>query len=149
MSQEVRDMLASSANIVYQNDSQPEDIRDQETTQTYLISLLQQLHGDGWYFCVTSLVADHSDDSDLGPHGHSGGFAVDLWPLNSPTPGDYMDANDPAFAEFLSDLASYDYLHQIGLAGTAITDANIEAAGETCFLDEGADHIHVGAREDK
>ena len=54
-----------------------------------------------------------------------------------------------AFQAFLRDLSEFDYLHQIGLAGSAWTDANAAAAGATCFHDEGADHIHVGAREEK
>jgi len=147
MSQEVRDMIADSANFFWGAESQQNDIRNDDITETYLISILQTLHDKGWYIGITSVCSDHSDDSDLGEHCHSNGYCVDLWPLNTPNAGDWMDANAPAFADFLMDIANADYLHQIGLAGTAVTPVNLAAAGPTAFVDEGADHIHVGATE--
>ena len=147
MSQEVRDMLANSANFFWADPCERDDIRDNTRTSTYLIALLQTLHDEGWYIKFTSIRCDHSSDANLGRHGHSGGFAVDCWPLNSPNTNDYINATAPRFADFLRAVAAAKYLHQIGLAGTAWTQENVRAAGPTVFHDSGADHIHIGAHE--
>lgn len=147
MSQDVRDMIANSANFFWNDPCEKEDIRDPNRTQTYLISILQELHDKGWYIKFTSVRCDHSDDSSLGKHGHAGGFAVDCWPLASPHATNYLDASDPRFQTFLRDVAKAQYLHQIGLAGSAWTEKNIAACEGEAFHDDGADHIHIGATE--
>ena len=143
MSIEARQTLVS--HLVLQRASQRTDLLSLDLTQTGLIALLLDLVNAGFNMEVTSVRSDHRDDSGLGEHSHANGYCVDLWPLNSFTAGDYMDAGSPAFRSFLEAVADSEYLHQIGLAGSAVNPENLEAAGPTAFLDEGADHIHIGA----
>jgi hypothetical protein len=145
MSQETRDNLV--AKLVFQKASQRSDLLDDDLTQTYLIGLLDYLAQKGWNMEITAVRTDHSDDSHLGFHCHAHGFCADLWPLASDTPGDYLDASDPRFQQFLTDAAGAPFLYQIGLAGTADTLANRKAAGPTVFSDGGADHLHLGSQE--
>lgn len=144
MSQEARDALVQK--LVFQADSQRSDLENIDLTQTQLIALLTELTNRGWNIEITSVRTDHSDDSALGYHCHAHGFCADLWPLESMSPGDYVDGNSAQFAEFLKDCSESKWLYQIGLAGSAWTDANAAAAGPTVFHDDGADHIHLGAQ---
>lgn len=144
MSQEARDALV--AKLVFQRDSQRSDLENIDVTQTQLVALLTELTNRGWNIEITSVRTDHSDDSALGFHCHAHGFCADLWPLASSTPGDYLDAGDPEFQEFLKDAAESQWIYQIGLAGSAWTSANAAAAGPTVFEDDGADHVHLGAK---
>jgi hypothetical protein len=144
MSQEARNDLVSL--LVFQSPTERGDLLDPNRTQTQLIALLLDLaQNRGWHIEITAVRTDHHDDSALGLHCHANGYAADCWPLASSTPGSYLDAGDDRFAQFLRDAAASSWLFQIGLAGTAYTTANMQAAGSTAFQDDGADHVHLGA----
>lgn len=130
--------------LVFQDEAQRADLMDPAVTQTTLIALLLEVTAHT-PLEVTAVKSDHHDDSALGEHCHFRGFAADLWPLASLTPGDYLDASDARFGAFLRALAASPWLYQIGLAGEANTDANLAAAGASSFVDDGGDHVHVGA----
>lgn len=146
MSVQARQALVASPNTIFQRQSQRDDLLAPDLTQTGLIALLSDLVAKGHIIEFTAIKSDHHDDSDLGEHCHWNGYCADLWPLASTTPGDYLDASDPRFSTFLRDLAEVACLYQIGLAGSAWTQANAIAAGPTVFRDLGADHIHAGAQ---
>lgn len=144
MSQEARQELVSL--LVFQSSVEKGDLLDPNRTQTQLIALLLDLaKGKGWHIEITAVRTDHHDDSALGLHCHANGYAADCWPLASATPGNYLDAGDPRFANFLKDAAASSWIYQIGLAGSAYTSANMAAAGSNAFQDDGADHVHLGA----
>ena len=133
--------------LVFQRDSQRADLM--ETTpglgaQTTLISCCLYLVAKGHKIEVTAVKSDHSNDSNLGYHCHYNGFCMDCWPLNSMTPGDYVDPGTHAFRQFLVDLTTAPFILQVGLAGTAFTQVNMERLGAYGFPDSGADHIHIG-----
>ena len=146
MSVEARLALVASPRTFFQNDTQRADLDDPATTQTGLIALLTELVAKGHNIEFTAIKSDHHDDSNLGEHCHFNGYCADLWPLASETAGDYLDAGDPRFAAFLRDVDASQWTYQIGLAGTAWTSANAVAAGDSVFHDDGADHVHIGAR---
>ncbi|MFY9883526.1 MAG: hypothetical protein WAL67_16770 [Candidatus Cybelea sp.] len=143
MSTQAREQLVSK--LVFQDGSQKSDLLNPSLTQTTLIALLLDLADKGHHIEITAVRSDHDNDSALGLHCHHNGYCADLWPLGSATPGDYLDANNPYFQQFLKDAAASVWLHQIGLAGTAWNDANVAAGGSTVFHDDGADHVHLGA----
>lgn len=143
MSIQAREQLVAAS--FFQRDSERTDLLDPNMTNTGLIALLLDVVNAGHILEFTAVRSDHSDDSGLGFHCHAHGFCADLWPLNSPEAGDYMDATSPYFAAFLRDVAKSTWLYQIGLAGSAYTTANVAAAGPTVFHDDGADHVHLGA----
>lgn len=143
MSLEARHSLVNR--LVFQRESQRDDLLNMNLTQTQLIALLLDLVNEGHHIEITAVRSDHSDDAYLGFHCHAHGFCADLWPLASSTPGDYLDASDSRFAKFLHDAAQSEWLHQVGLAGSSWSQANVDAAGPTVFHDDGADHIHLGA----
>lgn len=146
MSVETRQALVDSPNLIFQNESQRSDLLDPNKTQTYLVAFLGELLDKGHIIELTAVKSDHSDDSALGEHCHFNGWCVDCWPLASQEAGDYLDASDEEFADFLSDAAEAQYHHQTGLAGTAYTSSNMTAAGPTAFQDDGADHVHLGTQ---
>lgn len=146
MSIEARKALVASPKTFFQDNTQQADLDDPDVTQTGLIALLSELVLKGWAIEFTAIKSDHHDDSNLGEHSHFNGYCADLWPLASETAGDYLDAGDPRFQAFLRDLDASSWTYQIGLAGSAWTSANAVAAGGSAFHDDGADHIHVGAR---
>lgn len=143
MSLETREKLCQR--LVFTDASQQSDLLDPNLTNTDLIALLLDATAHGEVLGITAVRSDHSDDSALGFHCHAHGFCADCWPMNSRTPGDWMSATDPLFAAWLARVSQSLWLHQIGLAGTAWTQANVDAAGSTVFHDSGADHIHLGA----
>lgn len=146
----MREFIANHPNIVYSDPSQKSDLLDDTKTNTYLIEGLRVLCiENNVIWGLTAVHDDHHDDSDLNPTPphtgtHAGGFAADGWPMNSRTSGDWIDANDPKFQAVLKIAATLPNLHQIGLAGEAVTDANLHASGPTVFVDTGADHVHIG-----
>lgn len=147
MSYQARAALVASRNTIFQKDSQRSDLLDENLTQTGLIEVLSELCIVGDVpFEFTAVKSDHHNDSDLGERCHFNGFCADGWFLNSPTAGDYMDANDPRFQANLAKLAAIRARYQTGLAGSAYTSANVAAAGRDVFQDSGADHIHIGAQ---
>ena len=151
MSVQEREELVNSPHTLFQNESQREDLLDPSKTDSGLVALLHHLCvQNGWNVEFTAIRSDHHDDSGLNPTPphegtHAAGFAADLWPLASDTSGDYLDADDPKFAQFLENVRDAPYVRQIGLAGSAQTDANRTAAGDKVFDDDGADHVHIGA----
>lgn len=149
MSIAARKALVASPNTIFQRDSQRSDLLDPTKTQTELIAALRFLIGAGHIIEFTAIRSDHHDDSGLNPTGvgtHARGWAADCWPLASTSPGDYVDAGDARFAAFLQDCAKMPFLFQIGLGGSADTSANQAASGDTCFSDNGGDHIHLGTQ---
>jgi hypothetical protein len=143
---EAREALVDSPQTIFQRDSQRSDLLDPTITQTGLIALLADLISKGWFIEFTAVKTDHHDDSALGLYCHFNGFCADCWPLASANAGDYLDATDPRFVAFCADIAIAIDLFQVGLAGTAWTPKAIAAAGPTCFHDDGADHVHLSAR---
>lgn len=144
MSLEARQELVSR--LVFQAPTQKADLLNEELTQTALIALLLEVTSR-WHLEITAVRSDHHDDSDLGPHCHAHGYAVDCWPIWAGRPGDYIPSSDPAFLSFLSFAAKQPHLEQIGLAGSAWSAATMAAAGATAFADDGADHIHLGSKD--
>lgn len=117
---------------------------DPNVTSTDLIALMLDVtNGTSWE--VTAVRSDHHDDSGLGEHSHANGYCLDGWPLNSKTPGDYMDANAIVFDQALRKASASEWMYQIGLAGSAWNEGAIATAGPTVFHDDGADHVHLGA----
>lgn len=150
MSAEARLAITQSPLVFFQMDACRTDLLDENWTDSNLIVLLQYLTGKGHPIELTDVRTGHRDD---GPNGHFGGRAMDFWPLKTATKDDWLDANDPRFATFLADLGAFPAIRQLGLAGTADTQANRTATGlpyeqwdarATCFSDEGADHLHAG-----
>jgi len=147
MSQQARQALVDSPNTIFQHDSQRSDLLNESLTQTDLIALLTEICiTRGYPVEFTAVRSDHRNDSCLGLHSHADGYAADCWPLDSRTAGAYLDAGDPRFQAFLHDLSLSPWLWQIGLAGSADTAQNKAAGGPSVFSDEGADHVHLGAR---
>ena len=141
MSIEARKALCDK--LVFQNDSQCDDLMNPAVTQTQLIALLLELQAKGYIIEVTAVRSDHHDDSGLGLHCHANGYAIDCWPLKTTTPGDYVDDECHAMRQFLRDAAASPWLWQIGLAGGADVASNAAAAGPTYYSDDGGDHIHL------
>ena len=155
--EEMRQNVA--ARLVFTDSTQQGDILNKE--QDHLIQLLDILTcpsdklahngklGLGYIIGVTALESDHHDDSYLSSQpGHAGthavGDAIDCWPMNSRTQGDWMDQNSTKFQAFLKDIRLQAHYLQTGLAGSAWTPANVAAAGDAEFHDDGGDHVHVG-----
>jgi len=141
-----RQQLLDSGHLVFQNDTQSSDLLDPAITQNALIELLSEVVGGGYHLEITAVKTDHHDDSALGLHSHFNGYCVDCWPLSDATPGNYVDAGTLTFQGFLAFCAGLPNLYQIGLGGSADTDANLKAAGPTSFVDDGEDHVHLGSR---
>lgn len=146
MSIEARKALVDHPHTFFQAQSQRDDLLDPNKTQTTLIAILTDLVNKGHIIEFTAIRTDHRDDSGLGFHCHAHGFCADCWPLASATAGNYLDANDPRFVKFCHDAGFDPYEHQVGLAGSAWTHADVIAAGSGVFHDDGGDHVHLGAR---
>lgn len=129
-----RSALASSPLITYRVPSDRDDLLDPAKTQEDLIAMLSIIISQGIPFEVTSVRTDHGDDSELGPHGHARGFAIDVWPADS-----------NAFATFLQNAATHNHLvTKIGLGGAAQHFFNAFAHGDTIvFTDNDQDHVHL------
>ena len=145
MSLAARQYLVSK--LVFQHESQKQDLLNPAVTKTELIALLLDMVHAGLILEITAVKSDHHDDSNLGYLCHFNGFCADCWPLADSTPGNYLDANDPRFQSFLRVASQSVWLHQIGLAGSAWTHANEDAAGKSSFQDDGGDHVHLGASD--
>lgn len=146
MSLQARKWLVAHPNTIFQRQSQRDDLLDLNKTKTENVALLIELVKKGHIIEFTAIKSDHHDDSALGEHCHFNGYCDDCWPLASNKAGDYLDASDPRFQQFLKDAADSPYIHQIGLAGTAVTKDNIAAAGAPYFEDSGSDHVHLGSQ---
>jgi hypothetical protein len=138
-----RQQLVDSGHLFFMRDSQRTDLLDGSKTQDGLIEFLAHMVGLGYHIEFTAINTDHGYDGNLGPHCHNPcGCAVDCWPLMSPTPGAWLDAGDPIFRQFLRDAKAAPNYGETGLAGSAYTPANVEAAGPNVFQDDVEDHIH-------
>ena len=153
MSQEQRDALVASGALFFQDGTQSTDLQNVDFTQTELIAALCFLVFErGWPIEITAVRTDHRDDSDLGAPPsyfgtHAHGWAVDCWPLNTRTAGDYIDATVGRFQRFLGDVAEAPFHKQTGLVGDGADSAvNFAAAGPTAFQDDGGPHIHLGVQ---
>lgn len=162
MSQQVRQALVNDPHLIFQNDQHrldllKEGVRGQtySGTQTELIAFLAEMLKLGHIIETTMIQTGHHDD---GPKGHAGGNGCDCWPLASATPGDYLEATDPRFAQFLFDAGKSEWRYQIGLVGDgADSDQNFHYAIKGCvqegnfvyglsvFQDDGGAHVHLGA----
>lgn len=150
MSTQARVQLVNSGRLIFQDESQKTDLLDPNKTQTEVVAMLVYLIRE-FYIELTAVCSDHHDDSGLNPTPphegtHAGGWAFDCWPLNSRTPGDYIDQNSGHFRDFLGAIAQGPFYYQTGLAGEAYSEANMAAAGARAFQDSGADHIHIGVQ---
>jgi hypothetical protein len=155
MSLEARQQLVTSGRIIFQDEhngtpkpTQRADLLNPDLTKSDLIGLL--LYITHFYpIEITAVRSDHHIDGD-GPGLHNpGGSAVDGWPLNSPTPGDYMDQNALGFQTFLAALRKGPGYYDTGLGGDAYTPANMKAAGTAAFEDNGLSHIHFGSENNE
>jgi hypothetical protein len=141
-----------AARLFYQDSTQKSDILDPNKTQTELIAALQSLLKKGYHIELTAVNSDHHDDTNLNPTPpycgvHAHGWAVDCWPLNSATPGDWVDASTHIFRQFLVDISKVPFYMQTGLVGDgADSAANFQAAGPGAFQDDGGAHIHIGTK---
>jgi len=145
MSIAARAALVRSEYTVFRSNSQRDDLMNPSVTQTELIAFLSDLIQKRHYLLFTAIRSDHHDDGYLGLHSHANGYAADVWFLKSSKPDDYLDPGDPEFEAGLHDAAASPWMYQIGLAGSALTANNRSASGERMFVDDGGDHIHLGA----
>ena len=142
MSLEFRQKLVANSKLQFTNESQKQDLLDPTKTKTGLVAMLQYVLDHAQFgFKLTAVKTDHHDDSALGPHSHFDGQAVDGWPIDSN--GIYLDANDLSI--WIEDIDDCNFIYQVGLAGSAYTQDNMELLGDKGFQDSGADHIHLGA----
>jgi hypothetical protein len=151
MSTQARAALINSGQIVFRSEIQKLDFTNESPgagLQTDCIALLTEICIVKKHIIViTAAMHDHSNDSCLGFHSHADGFCVDCWPLLDKTdPTSYVPSIGQMMDSFLADCARSVWLYQIGLAGSADSRANEIAAGRTEFTDDGADHIHLGAK---
>jgi hypothetical protein len=154
MSEAYRQQLIASPKTVFQDETAMHaDLQNDETAGGTFSQMVAHagymVFVKGWPIEFTMIRTGHHDDVVPGTSGvgtHWLGWAYDCWPLASNTPGDYLDAGDPRFEQFLKDAAGAPYLFQIGLAGSADTETNRAAAGTTVFSDDGPDHVHFGTQ---
>lgn len=144
MSLQARQQLVRHKHTIFQRETERQDLLDPAKTRSELIALLLELVNKGHIILFTAVCTDHHNDTALGLHGHTNGFAADVWPLKSVNPTDYVEPTDPEMQRFLADASKSPWLYQIGLAGSADTGTDEAAAGHTVFSDDGADHIHLG-----
>jgi hypothetical protein len=127
------------------------DLLEPARTRTELVALLldaaHAARALKRYVLVTSVRSDHNDDSTLGKHSHANGWCADLWLLQTKADGDYEPGDSEMFALWLTALHRSPWCYQIGLAGECVTPHNQSILGSLGFVDSGADHVHVGARE--
>jgi hypothetical protein len=146
MSQQARQAVVDSPKTFFTADSQRSDLLDENLTNSNLIALIQYIIAQ-YPIEFTAIRTDHHDD---GPTEHAGGLAFDGWPLKSNTAGDWLDDLEP----YLAYIAKFPGIRNIGLAGSAYTQANVSATGlpqnqepeqaplPCVFQDGGADHVH-------
>jgi hypothetical protein len=140
------------ARLIFQRDSQRSDLLDPASTNTALIAALYALTEGGHHLEITAVRTDHHFDGE-GDGYHASGCAVDLWPLVDGTQGNYVSPETLAFRSFLQAVADVPYRMQVGLGGSAWTQANVEATGldlasASVFQDDGEDHVHLGVHAD-
>lgn len=135
MSTAAREALV--ARLHFTDDSQRSDLLDDTITNTYLIALLQDLVSGPEAIEILAVRSDHPTPD--GPWAHSGGMAVDLYPLN------WEGREETACKSVLRSLAESKYCEAIGLGG--VTQAWAPPSPSSfcvVFNDNDADHIHTG-----
>lgn len=153
MSTQTRAQVATSKSLIFRSNTQMNDILSVTGVQTQLVAFLEYMLKNGAIMEVTAVKSDHSDDSSLGqPEAYCGthahGWAIDCWPLSEAKEGAYLDPEAEEFQHFLRLATRAPFFMQIGLAGTANTELNMLAAGPSGFVDDGADHCHLGTQTD-
>jgi hypothetical protein len=143
MSEKAREALVNSGRLIFTDGTQKTDLLDPTKTQTELIAFLVHLTQYGW-FQVTAVRTDHSDDSALGVDCHANGYCIDGWPLETESPGDFLDPDSDLFTGFLKKALGSPFLLNIGLGGSAYTEKNMVTLAGYGFQDDGQDHVHLG-----
>lgn len=150
MSAKARQFVVDSP-LTKLSDTDRADLLDKSKTNSNLIALIEHIIQGGYAVGFTAINRDHHFD---GSTEHSAGLAFDGWPLRTPTAGDWMDAGEPRFREYLAHVAKFSGIRNIGLAGSAYTLENVSATGllltqdpefadrPAVFKDGGADHVH-------
>lgn len=93
---------------------------------------------------ISSLCHDHGDDSELGPHSHYAGWAVDIAEIDGVIVGD-----NPTTRAFVREcLADNRFVTKVGTIGALASDPTLQAiaAAHNCelFEDEGTGaHVHI------
>lgn len=132
--------------LMFQDESQKDDLLNPEVTQTDLIQLLTDLVNKGHHIVITAVKSDHHDDSNLGEHCHFNGWCVDCWANASQNPTDYLAVDDPRLLAFIKDAGLDTDTYQIGETPDAYTARMIAAANGKVFEDDGGSHIHLGSK---
>lgn len=130
-----RETLVSK--LHFANAVEKADLLDATKTHDNLIAMLAVFVGQGYDLIITSVRSDHGDDSALGPHGHSAGYAVDVWL--------------PLFcsSRFFDDaIYKNPYVTKLGLGGVFQTEYGAKRPrgifnGTLVFDDNTQDHIHL------
>ena len=126
-----RESLVSK--LHFANAVEKADLLDASKTHDNLIALLAVFAGRGFDILITSVRSDHGSDAALGPHGHSAGYAVDLW-------------LPPIQSARLINCAIYEnhYVTKIGLGGVFQNEFKERGPihGTLLFDDNSQDHIH-------
>lgn len=127
------DRNALVAQLQFSNPSERADLLDPAQTQDDLIAMLAVIVASGVEPLITSVRTDHGDDSQLGPHGHARGYAVDLWVPASQANG------------FINDLLYRNhYCTKIGLGGSFKGRWRPDTYnGTLVFEDNSTEHIHI------
>lgn len=157
MSMQERILLVNHPNLKIDAAQAPDaksDLLDDSPTGTssFLIEMLTDIAiTNDIPIELTMVKTGHHDD---GPHGHFGGFAADGWLLAAPQAEDWLDAKDPRFQVRLKICYAARARFQVGVAGSAQTQANRLALdwpasynNGSAFDDQGPDHIHWGATD--
>jgi hypothetical protein len=139
-----------NALVTIQNPKDAGDLLNPALTQDHLIALINRAAapaaagGLGFKLLLTSIHSSHGSDAVLGPHGHSGGFAVDIGAVNGTRVGD-----NPATIEFVrAMLANNAFVTKVGTLQQLVDHRDLQAVasahGKQLFLDAGTGpHVHL------
>lgn len=128
-----REWLAN--HVTYTDEvSQRADLLDARYTQDNLIQALTHTVKQGHGVLITCVNRDHSNDSALGPHGHTGGYSVDCWPHDESKLAEFVQAA----------CTSNPLVIKVGLGGKA-QHLKPNPGGTVVFDDNSTDHIHFEA----
>lgn len=120
--------------LTYTDGTQMADLLNPEQTSTWLILALENALKAGFPLLITSVRTDHGPDSDLGPHGHSGGFAADLWP-----------SDEGKLQKLVQHFCTGNKaVVKIGLGGAA-RSVSYDPGTTIVFEDNSTPHIHIEA----
>lgn len=131
VTQSQRDELV--AHLTFSHDTQRSDLLNAElTTPELIMALLHECHKEAGGLLITAVRSDHEPDTCLGPHGHSAGYSVDLWPTE-----------ETRLQAFIQGLCTANpWVTRTGLGGAA--QGCLVNPGDTIvFYDNSTDHIHL------